>query len=153
MKIAHFKTISELEAMTGKPVYESDWHQITQEQINKFADATGDHFWLHVDVERAAKESPYGCTIAHGHLTAALIAKFAQQSLTIDEKRNGLNYGSNKIRYLTPVKVGARLRGHAILTAFQALPNGAQLTWAVTVEIEGVEQPACVAETITRVFR
>lgn len=153
MQRCDVQTIGELAAMVGKTVYVSDWIDVTQEMIDHFAAATGDYQWLHVDVERARRESPYGCTIAHGHLTAALIARFAQSSLTIAEKKSGLNYGSNKIRYLAPVKVNSRLRGRAELIGYEEIKNGAQLFWNTTVEIDGEERPACIAETITRVFR
>lgn len=153
MKRADLQRIDELADLVGQTVYVSEWIEITQEMIDHFAAATGDHQWIHVDVERAARESPYGCTIAHGHLTAALIARFAQGSLTIADKTRGINYGSNKIRFLAPVRVQSRLRGRAELTAYQEIEGGAQLLWNTTVEIAGSDRPACVAETITRVFR
>lgn len=153
MQRAELQRIDELAGMVGKIVYVSEWVEVTQEMIDHFAAATGDHQWIHVDVERARRESPYGCTIAHGHLTAALIAQFAQASLTIAEKKRGLNYGSNKIRYLAPVKVNSRVRGKAELTAYEAIEGGAQLFWKTVVEIEGEDRPACIAETITRAFR
>ena len=153
MQLARLQTIEELAGRVGQTIYVSDWVVVTQAMIDHFAEATGDKQWLHVDVERARRESPYGCTIAHGHLTAALIARFAQESLTIAEKKRGLNYGSNKIRYLAPVKVNSRVRGRAELLKYEPIEDGAQLTWNTTVEIEGEPRPACVAETITRVFR
>ena len=153
MQRAELQRIDELADMVGQTVYISDWIEVTQEMIDHFAAATGDYQWLHVDVERARRESPYGCTIAHGHLTAALIARFAQTSLTIAEKKSGLNYGSNKIRYLAPVKVGSRVRGVAQLIKYEEIKNGAQLYWNTIVEIDGEERPACIAETITRAFR
>lgn len=153
MQRSELQRIDELAGMVGQTVYVSDWLTITQEMIDHFAAATGDYQWLHVDVERARRESPYGCTIAHGHLTAALIARFAQENLTIAEKKRGLNYGSNKIRYLAPVKVDSRVRGVAELTGYEEIEGGAQLFWKTTVEIEGEDRPACIAETITRAFR
>lgn len=153
MHIAHFDTIAELADKVGQPIYESEWVEITQRMIDQFAEATGDHNWVHVDVERARRESPYGCTIAHGHLTAALIARFAQESVLIADKKRGLNYGSNRVRYLTPVKVGSRVRGKATLASFEEIEGGAQLGWNTIVEIEGEERPACIAETLTRAYR
>lgn len=153
MPITHIETIAELADRVGQQIYESDWLAISQTMIDHFAEATGDHQWLHVDIERARRESPYGRTIAHGHLTAALIARFAQQSLIIVEKKRGLNYGSNRIRYLAPVKVDSCVRARATLIGFENIVGGAQLLWDTVVDIEGEDRPACIAETITRIFR
>ena len=145
-----FQTLSELAALVGQEVAVSDWTTITQEQVNQFAQATGDHQWIHVDVERA-NAGPFGAPIAHGFLTLSLIPKFFAAALEIVESRMGVNYGLNKVRFTAPVPVGSRLR--ARLTLLQCEPvdnNGLQMTWAVAVEREGTAKPVCVAESITR---
>ena len=145
-----FQTLSELAALVGQEVALSDWTTITQEQVNQFAQATGDHQWIHVDVERA-NAGPFGAPIAHGFLTLSLIPKFFASALKIVESRMGVNYGLNKVRFTAPVPVGSRLR--ARLTLLQCEPvdnNGLQMTWAVAVEREGAAKPVCVAESITR---
>ena len=145
-----FQTLSELAALVGQEVAVSDWTTITQEQVNQFAQATGDHQWIHVDVERA-NAGPFGAPIAHGFLTLSLIPKFFASALEIVESRMGVNYGLNKVRFTAPVPVGSRLR--ARLTLLQCEPidnNGIQMTWAVAVEREGAAKPVCVAESISR---
>ena len=145
-----FQTLSELAALVGQEVAVSDWTTITQEQVNQFAQATGDHQWIHVDVERA-NAGPFGAPIAHGFLTLSLIPTFFASALKIVESRMGVNYGLNKVRFTAPVPVGSRLR--ARLTLLQCEPvdnNGLQMTWAVAVEREGTAKPVCVAESITR---
>ena len=145
-----FQTLSELAALVGQEVAVSDWTTITQEQVNQFAQATGDHQWIHVDVERA-NAGPFGAPIAHGFLTLSLIPKFFAAALEIVESRMGVNYGLNKVRFTAPVPVGSRLR--ARLTLLQCEPidnNGIQMTWAVAVEREGAAKPVCVAESISR---
>ena len=145
-----FQTLSELAALVGQEVALSDWTTITQEQVNQFAQATGDHQWIHVDVERA-NAGPFGAPIAHGFLTLSLIPTFFASALKIVESRMGVNYGLNKVRFTAPVPVGSRLR--ARLTLLQCEPvdnNGLQMTWAVAVEREGTAKPVCVAESITR---
>jgi acyl dehydratase len=145
-----FQTIAELAACVGQVVATSDWLTITQQQVNLFADATGDHQWIHVDPEKAAK-GPFGGPIAHGFLTLSLIPKFFESSFDIVGSRMGVNYGLNKVRFTAPVPVGSRLRAHLLLLA--ALPidnNGVQMTWEVTVEREGSDKPVCVAESLVR---
>jgi acyl dehydratase len=145
-----FQTIAELAACVGQVVATSDWLTITQQQVNLFADATGDHQWIHVDPETAAK-GPFGGPIAHGFLTLSLIPKFFESSFDIVGSRMGVNYGLNKVRFTAPVPVGSRLRAHLLLLA--ALPidnNGVQMTWEVTVEREGSDKPVCVAESLVR---
>lgn len=130
----------------------TDWVQVTQERINAFADATGDHNWIHVDVERAKKESPFRTTIAHGFFTLSLVAGFLVEWLDIKDRRGGLNYGLNRVRFITPVPVGSRVRGRATLGNYEDIDRGAQLTWRFTVEVEGKEKPACVAEALSQVY-
>lgn len=145
-----FQTLAELSALAGQEIAVSDWITITQAQVNQFAQATGDHQWIHVDVERA-KAGPFGGPIAHGFFTLALIPKFLESSLTIVEARMGVNYGLNKVRFTAPVPVGSRLRARMMLLKSEPIDNaGVQMTWAVTVEREGSLKPVCVAESLTR---
>lgn len=147
-----FKSLSELAACIGQEVAVSDWITITQQQVNQFAEATGDHQWIHVDVERA-KAGPFGAPIAHGFLTLSLLPRFFESSLTIVQVRMGVNYGLNKVRFLAPVPVNSRLRARMKLLACDAIDNnGQQLTWEVTVEREGASRPVCVAESIARLY-
>lgn len=145
-----FQTLSELTALVGQDVATSDWTVITQEQVNQFAEATGDHQWIHVDVERA-KAGPFGAPIAHGFLTLSLIPKFFQSAMTIVQTGMGVNYGLNKVRFMSPVPVGSQLRAKLkLLTCDPIDNNGVQMNWEVTIEREGIAKPACVAESITR---
>ena len=145
-----FQTLAELEPLIGQEVVVSDWITITQEQVNLFAQATGDHQWIHVDVERA-KAGPFGAPIAHGFLTLSLLPRFFESSLHIAETRMGVNYGLNKVRFVAPVPVGSRLRASMKLLACDPIDNnGRQMTWEVTTEREGSTKPVCVAESIAR---
>lgn len=144
------QTLAEMPALIGQEVVVSDWVTITQEQVNLFAEATGDHQWIHVDVERA-KAGPFGAPIAHGFLTLSLLPRFFESSLTIAETRMGVNYGLNKVRFVSPVPVGSRLRARMRLLACDPIDkNGMQMTWEVTTEREGGSKPVCVAESIAR---
>lgn len=143
-------SLAELPALVGHEVAVSDWTTITQEQVNLFAQATGDHQWIHVDVEKA-KAGPFGAPIAHGFLTLSLIPKFFESAMQIHGTRMGVNYGLNKVRFTSPVPVGSRLRARMKLLACDAIENdGVQMTWQVTVEREGADKPACVAESLSR---
>ena len=145
-----FQTLSELTALVGQQVGVSDWITITQEQVNQFAAATGDHQWIHVDVERS-RAGPFGAPIAHGFLTLSLIPQFFHSALEIREVGMGVNYGLNKVRFMAPVPVGSRLRARLKLLACDPIDrNGYQMTWDVTVEREGIDKPVCVAESISR---
>jgi len=145
-----FQTIAELAACVGQEVAVSDWLTITQQQVNLFADATGDHQWIHVDPEKAAK-GPFGGPIAHGFLTLSLIPKFFELSFQIVDSRMGVNYGLNKVRFTAPVPVGSRLRARMKLLETQPIDNdGVQMAWEVTVEREGSAKPVCVAESLVR---
>lgn len=147
--------IPELQALkrrVGDEIFISDWEEIDQERVNMFAKATGDHQWIHVDVDRATKESAFGGTIAHGFLILSLCAKFSAESVKVEGISSAVNYGLNKVRFLSPVKVGSRIRGRGLVAGFEPVQGGAQVTWALTVEIEGQERPACIAETIGRYF-
>ena len=145
-----FQTLTELIALVGQEVGTSDWITITQEQVNLFAQATGDHQWIHVDVERA-KAGPFGAPIAHGFLTLSLLPRFFESAFAIAESGMGVNYGLNKVRFTSPVPVGSRLRARMTLLKAEPIDNqGMQMTWGVAVEREGVAKPVCVAESISR---
>ena len=145
-----FQTLSELAACVGQEVAVSDWLTITQAQVNLFAEATGDHQWIHVDPEKA-KAGPFGGPIAHGFLTLSLLPTFFESSLEIVQSRMGVNYGLNKVRFMAPVPVGSRLRARMKLLACEPIDNGGmQMTWDVTVEREGAAKPVCVAESLVR---
>ncbi|WP_244815258.1 MaoC family dehydratase [Caballeronia sp. Lep1P3] len=147
-----FDRIAELEALVGEGIGTSDWLTIDQSRVNLFADATGDHQWIHVDVERA-KAGPFGGTIAHGFLTLSLMPAFLATAFQIRETKSGLNYGLDKVRFIAPVKVGTRVRAHFRLLAWDAIgKGGAQLKVEMTVECEGSDKPACLAESIIRLF-
>jgi len=147
-----FETIAELAAFVGQGVITSDWMTITQEQINQFAQATGDHQWIHVDVDRA-KAGPFGAPIAHGFLTLSLLPWFFDNALEVRKVRMGINYGLNKVRFVAPVPVGSRLRKHLKLERADILDgDGMQMTWEATIEREGSAKPACVAETLARLY-
>jgi acyl dehydratase len=149
-----FNDLNELKAAVGTEVGVSDWVEITQDRINKFAEATGDEQWIHVDVERAVHESPGGRTIAHGLLSLSLIPMFIRGIIGVKGLKNTLNYGANRIRYLTPVPAGSRLRGRVAVTAAEDVPPDAlRVTYQVTIEIEGGKRPACVAEVIGQHYR
>ena len=144
---------SDLTAYVGKEIGVSDWYTVTQEQINKFADATGDHQWIHVDVERAKKDLPGGKTIAHGYLTLSLIPMFAAQIMRVTGVSRGINYGSNKVRFTNMVPVGSRVRAKQKLLSAEPRAGGMQLINEMTIEIEGQDRPACVAETISLIYK
>ena len=142
--------VHQSKAVVGQEVAVSDWITITQEQVNQFAQATGDHQWIHVDVERA-KAGPFGGPIAHGFLTLSLIPKFFESSFEIVQSRMGVNYGLNKVRFMAPVPVGSRLRARMKLLQCDAIDNqGVQMVWEVAVQREGSDKPVCVAESIVR---
>ena len=145
-----FQTLAELSALVGQEIAFSEWTTITQEQVNQFAQATGDHQWIHVDVARATA-GPFGAPIAHGFLTLSLLPLFFQTALEIREVGMGVNYGLNKVRFTGPVPVGSRLRARLKLLRSEPIDNnGMQMTWEVVVEREGASKPVCVAESIAR---
>lgn len=145
-----FDTLNDLAACVGQDVAVSDWVTVTQEQVNRFAEATGDHQWIHVDVERA-KAGPFGAPIAHGFLTLSLLPVFFDTAFVIREGGMGVNYGLNKVRFTSPVPVGSRLRAHmSLLSATPIEHNGLQMGWSVSVEREGADKPVCVAEALVR---
>ncbi len=141
--------LAELEASVGKALGTTDWLEITQDRIQKFADATGDDQWIHVDPERA-KSGPFGATIAHGYLTMALSNFFLPQIVDVRGFSMGLNYGVDKVRFPTPVKVGARVRGRAELVSVEPIKGGVQAKILIVIDVEGSEKPACVIESVSR---
>ena len=144
-----FEKISDLQNLVGQELGVSEWITITQEQVNKFAEATGDHQWIHVDPERA-KAGPFGAPIAHGFLTLSLLPEMTASAFRVKETRMGVNYGLNKVRFPAPVPVGSRLRGRFKLTEYIPLEGGAQMTVECTMEREGSDKPVCVAESLAR---
>ncbi len=146
-----FKTPADLKSALGEHLGYSDWLEMTQDRINKFADATGDQQWIHVDPERA-KQGPFGACIAHGYLTLALVNLFLPQIVEVQGISMGVNYGSDRLRFPAPVPVGSRIRGGAELTQVEEVKGGVQATIRVTVEVEGQDRPACVVETISRYY-
>ncbi len=148
----NFETLQELAALAGQAVSTSDWVVVTQEHINQFAQATGDHQWIHVDVERA-KAGPFGAPIAHGFLTLSLIPTFFASAVHIAQVRMGVNYGLNRVRFMGPVPVNSRLRASIKLLKAEPIDNGGmQFTWEVTTEREGMAKPVCIAESISRLY-
>lgn len=146
----HHPSLAGLQARVGETLGSSDWIAIEQDRVDRFADATGDQQWIHVDPVRAAA-GPFGAPIAHGFLTLSLLPALFETAFAIDDVRMGINYGLNRVRFMSPVKVGSRLRGHFVLLAYEALADGgAQLTVQATIELEGATKPACVAETVSR---
>ena len=145
-----FPTLAELAALAGQEVAVSDWITVTQHHINLFAEATGDHQWIHVDEERA-KAGPFGAPIAHGFLTLSLIPKFFDNALAVLDTKMGVNYGLNRVRFTGPVPANSRLRARlALLECTPIDGNGYQMTWQVTMEREGADKPVCIAESISR---
>jgi acyl dehydratase len=145
-----FRTLKDLAACVGQDVATSDWITITQEQVNQFAEATGDHQWIHVDVEKARK-GPFGGPIAHGFLTLSLLPRFFESTIEVVESAMGVNYGLNKVRFIAPVPVGSKLRARMKLLSAEPIDNnGYQMTWEITVEREGASKPVCIAESLSR---
>jgi acyl dehydratase len=140
----------DLRGRIGQEIVVSDWMEISQQRIDQFAEAGGDHQWIHVDVERARRESPFGTTIAHGFLTLSLLSKLLGDSIRFTSAKMGVNYGLNRVRFTAPVPAGARVRGRFALKALEEIERGVQMTWDVTVEREGGDKPCMVAEWLTR---
>ena len=144
--------LSSLSTWLGLEVAVSDWITITQERINLFADATGDHQWIHIDAERAAKDSPFGTTIAHGFLTLSMVPYLKETCIEFTGVKMGVNYGTNRVRFMAPVKVNSKLRGRFKLASFEEIKGGVQMVWECTLEMEGQDKPACVAELVSRAY-
>ena len=146
------ETTNDLLAYKGKDIGVSDWYTVSQEQINKFADATGDHQWIHLDTERA-KKGLFGTTIAHGFLTLSLVSALLRSAINPTGLRMAINYGSNRVRFVSPVPAGSRVRGRFTLANVEETGGAIQATWSATIEREGGEKPACVAEWMVRYYR
>jgi acyl dehydratase len=142
--------IDRLKDWVGKEVAVTEWMTVTQEHIDEFADATGDDQWIHVDRERAARESPYGVTVAHGFLTLSLLPHFFKEAVEIERARMGINYGLNRVRFTGPVPAASRVRARFRLASAEDIEQGVQMVWNVTVDLEGADKPVLVAEWITR---
>jgi acyl dehydratase len=145
-------TLAALPTRVGEEIATSNWLEITQARIDQFADATGDHQWIHVDAERAARESPFKTTIAHGFLTLSLIPLFKSECIEYSGVKMGVNYGTNRVRFMAPVKVNSRLRARFKLLEVEPINGGVQTVFEVTIDIEGHAKPACVAELVTRAY-
>jgi len=145
----HHAHLADLQALVGTELGRSDWMVIDQARIDAFAQATGDHQWIHVDPARAAT-GPFGATVAHGFLTLSLVPMLGAASFEIDDVHTGINYGLDRVRFPAPVRVGSRVRGVFVLRRFEPLPGGAQMTIEATIELEGSPKPACVAESVSR---
>lgn len=141
-----------LRALVGQEIGVSDWREISQDLINRFADATGDHQWIHIDVERAERESPFGTTIAHGYLLVSLVPTFSEEIFTVGGVKLVVNYGLNKVRFVSPVPAGSQLRMRSRLQELTEVPGGHQALLALTLEREGEEKPACVVEQLVRFY-
>jgi acyl dehydratase len=153
MPIREFQSIDEARTLLGQEVSVSDWLEVSQERINQFAEATGDYQWIHLDVERAKTESPYGTTIAHGFLTLSLLSCLMQSAVKFNvPSKMGINYGLNRVRFVSAVPAGSRIRARVALQSLEDFAGGHQFTWQFTIEIEGATKPACVAEWLTRMY-
>ena len=150
MARVEIRDVQDLRRQIGREVAVSDWFTVTQERIDLFAEATEDRQWIHVDPKRAAAESPFGGPVAHGFLTLSLLPRLAGEALSLPEAKLSVNYGLNRVRFPSPVRAGQRIRAHFAPAAVEDVPGGVQLTWTVTIEAEGNEKPACVAETVSR---
>jgi acyl dehydratase len=144
-----FQHLTDLQPLVGQEIAVSDWLTVDQARIDKFADATGDHQWIHVDPERAAS-GPFGTTVAHGFLTLSLLPELAQHAFAVADTRMGVNYGLNRVRFPAPVPAGGRIRGRFRLLGYEPLDGGAQIVMEVTMELEGASKPVCVAESVSR---
>ena len=143
-------SLAELKDRTGQEIVVSEWLEVTQERLDRFAEATGDRQWIHVDPARAARESPFGTTIAHGFLTLSLLSKFLVESLRFSNSRMGVNYGLNRVRFTAPVPVGSRIRARFTAAKVDDIEGGVQITWDVRIEREGDDRPCLIAEWLTR---
>src|SRR5215212_75484 len=146
------ESVKKLGELVGRDVAVSEWIEVSQERVNQFAEATEDRQWIHTDPGRAARESPFKGTIAHGFLTLSLLSELGRTAMTVGGVRMGINYGLNRVRFVSPVPAGSRVRGRFTLSALEEIEGGVQATWGVTVEREGGAKPACVAEWLVRYY-
>jgi acyl dehydratase len=152
MGLVEIENIASLRELVGSEVAVSDWLDVSQERINQFAEATEDRQWIHVDPEKAARESPFKETIAHGFLTLSLLSELGKRAMLVRGVRMGINYGLNRVRFIAPVPSGSRIRGRFTLNAIEEISRGAQATWSVTVERDGSSKPCCAAEWLVRYY-
>ena len=152
MPVTQIESIAQLADYVGREVGTSDWLEVSQERINQFAEATEDRQWIHLDVERAKRESPFKETIAHGFLSLSLLSVLGKNAMAVNGVRMGINYGLNRVRFVTPVPAGARIRGRFTLGTLEEIKGGVQATWNVTVERDGSDKPCCVAEWLVRYY-
>jgi acyl dehydratase len=152
MRKTEIESLIELETYVGCEVAVSDWFDITQERINLFADATEDQQWIHIDPDRAARESPFEGTIAHGFLTLSLLSELGKRAMSVGGVSMRINYGLNRVRFVSPVPAGSRIRGRFTLAAVEQVSDGVKATWKVTVERDGSDKPCCVAEWLVRYY-
>lgn len=146
------ESVTELQSLVGQEVAVSDWLEVAQERINQFAEATEDRQWIHTEPERARRESPFKTTIAHGFLTLSLLSELMKSAIEVGGLRMGINYGLNRVRFVSPVPAGASIRGRFTLSAIEEISGGAQATWNVTVERAGLDKPCCIAEWLVRYY-
>ena len=152
MPVTEIESIAQLAEYVGREVGTSDWLDVSQERINQFAEATEDRQWIHIDIERAALESPFKETIAHGFLSLSLLSVLGKTAMSVDGVRMGINYGLNRVRFVSPVPAGSRIRGRFTLAKLEEIKGGAQATWDVTVERDGGDKPCFVAEWLVRYY-
>ena len=152
MPITQIENITALNDFVGKEVGVSEWLDVSQERINQFAEATEDRQWIHVDVERSERESQFKTTIAHGFLSLSLLSELGKRTMSVGGVRMGINYGLNRVRFVSPVPSGSRIRGRFTLAAVEEVKGGVQATWNVTVERDGGDKPCCVAEWLVRYY-
>jgi len=152
MPVTEIESTAQLAEYVGQEVGTSDWLEVSQERINQFAEATEDRQWIHIDVERAALESPFKETIAHGFLSLSLLSVLGKGAMSVGGVRMGINYGLNRVRFVSPVPAGARIRGRFTLATLEEIKGGVQATWNVSVEREGSDKPCCVAEWLVRYY-
>jgi len=152
MPVTRIESIAKLRDHVGRDVAVSDWLEVSQERINQFAESTDDRQWIHIDAERAARESPFKETIAHGFLTLSLLSALGKRALSVGGVRMGINYGLDRVRFVSPVPAGSRIRGRFTLSALADISGGVQVIWKVTVEREGGDKPSCIAEWLVRYY-
>ena len=153
MPSVKIESLDVLKNFCGQELGLTDWFEVTQERITQFADATEDHQWIHVDRERAQRESPYGTTIAHGFLTLSLLSRFMHEAIEVGGLRMAINYGLNRVRFPAAVRAGSRIRARIGLQSVRELTDALEATYSVTIESEGSEKPCCVAEWVARYYR
>jgi acyl dehydratase len=152
MPVTQIESIAQLNEYVGREVGTSDWLEVSQERINQFAEATEDRQWIHIDIERAALELPSKETIAHGFLSLSLLSALGKGAMFVGGVRMGINYGLNRVRFVSPVPAGARIRGRFTLATLEEIKGGVQATWNVTVERDGGDNPSCVAQWLVRYY-